>query len=458
MDYRQAISYLESFIDYERRKDNRHKSHFRLDRMRKLLKELKNPQDDFKSVHIAGTNGKGSTAAMLASVLSEAGYKTGLYTSPHLVTFRERIRVNGGMITEEETAEFTSRLRHAVSGVFTGEESPSFFEVYTALCFLYFSEKSVDFAVIETGLGGRLDATNVLKPLLCILTPIGMDHMRELGDTPEKIALEKCGIMKPGAPVITSRQEEGVLKVIRETALKTGSPLTEVRFSENSEGMKPSRDFFLVETARPEPGRNVFHLHAGSTTYEKLQTSLPGPGQALNAGSAAAAALKLGIAERHIREGLRKANLPGRLQFIPGTPPLLLDGGHNPPAARNLAGCLDTIYKEYSITLVFGVSRDKDYRAIADIIFPRAERIILTKSLNPRALEPEVLAGNLPHHDAEIQTGPGIREALSLAFNQAGSNTLVCVTGSFFLVGEALELMEREPGLFRREQAAATAA
>lgn len=452
MNYRQAISYLESFIDYERRPGDLPKSHFRLDRMRKLLVELGNPQDDFKSVHIAGTNGKGSTAAMLAAVLTEAGYKTGLYTSPHLVTFRERIQINGGMITEEEAAEFSSRLKKAASGVFTEKNSPSFFEVYTALCFLYFSAKSVDYAVIETGLGGRLDATNVISPLLCILTPIGMDHMRELGDTPEQIAREKCGIIKPGAPVITSRQEEGILKVIKETALKTGSSLTEVRFSENPGAEKPPDGLFLVETMHSDPGKNIFNLLAPGKEYKKLKTSLPGRSQALNAGMAAAAALKLGIAENHIRKGLEKAGIPGRLQFIPGKPPLLLDGGHNAPAARNLSECLDSMFKEYKITLIFGVSRDKDYRAIADKIFPRAERIILTKSLNPRAAAPELFAEDLREYKSRLKTAPGIREALSIALEAAGDDTLICAAGSFFLVGEALELIEKEPGLFRKNR------
>ncbi len=449
MDYKQAINYLESFIDYEKRGRKPLKNPFRLDRVRKLLEELGNPHEKFRTVHIAGTNGKGSTAAFLASILTRAGLKTGLYTSPHLVSFRERIRTDGCMITEEETAGLAAKIKTAGARVFHETGLPSFFEVYTALCFLYFSEKRVDYAVVETGLGGRLDATNVINPSLCILTPIGMDHQRELGGTLEEIAAEKCGIIKPRIPVITSAQAIEVLEVIKKTTLKTGSRLTEIRFAEESEGSSPSGELLLVKIEHSSLLENVFTLQTASGAYEKLSVRLPGRRQALNAGAAGAAAIALGIKEIHIREGLAKTSIPGRMQFIPGKPALLLDGGHNPPAAGNLAECLKALFKQYKITLIFGVSQDKDYRGVADKIFPAADRIILTRSLNPRAAPPELLAGHLAGYRDRIITAPGIREALSLAVNSSGRNSLTCVAGSFFLVGEALALLDKEPCLFQ---------
>ncbi len=443
MNYKQAITYLESFIDYERRAQPPLRSPFRLDRMRALLSSLGPTHELFKSVHIAGTNGKGSTAAMTASILAEAGLKTGLYTSPHLITFRERIRVNGKMITEKETAAVVSTIKDALSERPPEGGSPSFFEVYTSACFLFFADQKVDFAVVETGLGGRLDATNVIIPELCVLTPIGMDHTRELGNTLGEIALEKCGIIKKGVPLITAGQEEEAREVILRAAAEKGSALTEV-LPEGSRGKSgPADRTFFIKTRHSSPTGNVFSLITDEKTYDELESGLNGRQQAVNGGLAAAAAISLGIKEKAVRQGLKKALLPGRLQYIPGKKPVLLDGGHNPPAARNLAEYLSSHFKNSKVILVFGVSQDKDYEAIAREIFPGADKVILTRSSNPRAAPPEMLAEKLAGYAADMDVVPAPEQAMERALEESGEQGLVCVAGSFFLVGEILELMRK---------------
>ncbi len=443
MNYKQAINYLESFIDYEKLSAPPAKSPFQLDRVRKLLENLGNPQEKFTSVHIAGTNGKGSTAAMAASIFSEAGIRTGLYTSPHLITFRERIRINGRPAGKKEIASLTGQVRDAVLNLFENCGQPSFFEVYTALGFLYFARQGVETAVIETGLGGRLDATNVILPSVSLITPISYDHSRELGNSLTEIAGEKSGIIKPGIPVISAPQEEEAAEVIRKKCRDTNSPLTEIRLSQAGASGRPSATTFFVETEQSTGRGNLFTLKTDKNTYKGLYVPMPGTHQALNAGLAACAASLLGVGEKDIKRGLEKIEIPGRLQLIPGRVSFLLDGGHNPAAARILSEHLKTRFSRYSIILVFGASADKDCRGIAKEIFPLADEIILTKSCNPRAADPAVLREKTCPPAGKTQAAGGCEEAIKFALGRSTDRTLICVTGSFFLVGEALAVISR---------------
>ncbi|MBI1810618.1 MAG: bifunctional folylpolyglutamate synthase/dihydrofolate synthase [Nitrospirae bacterium] len=367
MGYTAAVNYLYGL--------QKHGIKLGLDNTVRLLSLLGNPQEKFHSIHVAGTNGKGSTSAMIASILQTAGFKTGLFTSPHLVSFTERIRVNNEEITESDVVSLAEEIRFKIQDS-RFKMTPTFFEFITAMGLLYFKRKNIDWAVVETGMGGRLDATNVLLPEAAVITSINYDHSEFLGNTISAIAEEKAGIIKDGVPVITSAQEPSVMDAIKKKTEEKNAGL-----------FIYGRDFSAAIKAEDTSG-SVFNYNGGNN-FEDLAISLPGRHQVLNA----ALALKTieVISQKPlpntsrlnpdtIRAGLGNIKWQGRLEFVSKEPPILIDGAHNPSAAKILADSLKEIFfKKYRrIILVAGVMSDKDIRGIMAPLLPLAAEIILT--------------------------------------------------------------------------------
>ena len=391
-----------------------------------LLSRLGDPHLGLKSVHLAGSNGKGSTGAVMAAVLRESGQKVGFYSSPHLVSFRERFLINGRMPRPDKLAGYMARVRE----VCDESEPPTFFEFTTALAFLYFAEEKVDAAVIETGLGGRLDATNIIRPKVSIITTIALEHTQYLGHTIEEIAFEKAGIIKENTPLVCGALEPRAGEVVAARAAEMKAPLYIF-----------GRDF----QARLQ-GRELDYKGL-SLNLKGLKMGLTGPFQAPNA-ALALAALELfagpgpAPAEEAIRRGLAGLTWPGRLQVIDRSPLTILDGAHNPEACRALAGALPQILKDEQKTgliLVMGAMSDKDHRPMIEALGPLADRIIFTRPVYERSAEPEVLSRVAAELGLGGRVERNLMEALDLARGQAQESDLIIVTGSLFVVGEVLE-------------------
>jgi len=401
-----------------------------LDAIRGMLNGLGNPQNRFRTIHLAGSNGKGSVASALATILAGAGYRVGLYTSPHLVRFNERFCVNGRPVSDEALLA----AYRAVAAVPAGDRSPTFFEFATAMAFHLFAEADVDWAVIETGMGGRLDATNVLKPALSIITNISLEHAAYLGDSLDRIAAEKGGIIKPGVPAVSGAREEPARGVLAEIARERSAPL-----------------YFLGTDFRaiPEPD-GVFEYQGLDGRWEKMRTGLAGGFQIDNAALTLAACELLvrngvRLPETAARNGLARNRWPGRLEVVAERPRILLDGAHNLAAARLLAAYLDSIREESPVTLVVGILDDKPHRDMLAALLPVCRRVIFTQARNERALPAETLceaAGGPIDDDAMIE--PDVGKALAAARQMVAPFETICVAGSLYVVGEAKEALERE--------------
>ncbi len=407
-----------------------------LDSVRALAGAMGNPQRRFPAVHIAGTNGKGSTAAMTASIARAAGYRTGLYTSPHLVSITERINVDGDEVSPDHFASLATEVRAAserlvAEGVLPAP--PTFFEQVTMIGFLYFAEREVDLAVLEVGLGGRLDATNICQPVVTAITPVGFDHQQYLGDTLASIAGEKAGIVKPNVPVVVAPQDDEAMKAISARCEELNAPVIETS--------KP----FEVEAANgiENIGRYRFRYRTPRAEYG-VRLSLRGRHQITNATVAIHIAEQLRIAgfdipPRAIVEGLSKAEWPGRLEMIhvsPSQAPLLLDGAHNVAGARVLRGFLDEHFSSVPITIVFGAMADKAIAEMAEIVFPAAQKIILTKIANVRAAEPSAMAEAIASLNQNVGCANNVAEALTEASRVTPPEGLIVACGSLFLAGE----------------------
>jgi dihydrofolate synthase/folylpolyglutamate synthase len=396
-----------------------------LDTMRELLRRLGNPERDLQFIHIAGTNGKGSVAAMCHSVLAAAGYKTALYTSPHLVSFCERFQINGVPTEEADVVRLVERLRPVMEAVAADPEfrAPTFFEVVTALALLHFQEQRVEVVVWETGLGGRLDATNVVTPLVSVITNIAFDHMQYLGDTLEKIAAEKCGIIKPGVPVVTAAVSPA-LQVIREHA---GARLIVVGES------------IIGERVREDESAQHIRITGTRQDYGTVAIPLLGQHQVANCATAVAAleASGLDISFVPMRAGLLRTRWPGRFQIVRRDPVVILDGAHNAAAAVRLAESLLEHYRGRKIALVLGVLRDKNYDEMCGILAPLAGTICCTRVNSERTSEPGQLAGpcRAANPAADVRDFQTVAEAFDAA---SAAAEVIVVTGSLFLVGEAM--------------------
>ena len=408
---------------------------FKLDRMRALLAALGDPQQQFRSVHVAGTNGKGSTIAMMSAMLRRCGYAVGSFTSPHLTDVRERVSINGQMIAKPE---FTELMRKVAEAAAKTGEAPTFFEAMTAIGFLHFADQAVDVALVEVGLGGRLDSTNVIVPVLGVITEIQLDHTRILGTDLASIASEKAGIMKPGVPVITREQHESVEPVLMETAEKIG---TTIRFV-NREIEFSNRFCSTVELGP----HNRVCLYTETSRLEHLPVPLPGEHQAFNCGLALAAvdhlkSIGFDCPETVVTEGLEDTVIPGRMELVWDRPRILVDGAHNPDSLGALMRCVGAHVPYDSMVCVFGCGQDKDVESLLDRVSLGADKVIFTRAAgNPRACDPEDLRRRFMERSGKMcQTADTVAEALELAARAVSRDDLICVTGSFYLVGESMK-------------------
>jgi dihydrofolate synthase/folylpolyglutamate synthase len=431
MNYREALEYLLKFADYER--ISRAGIVWDLKRIERLLARLGDPQNSARSVHVAGTKGKGSTSAMIASILHAAGYKVSLYTSPHLLSYTERIRINGRPISEADWARLTEEIRpHVEAENRIGDLGQlTTFEIFTAMAFLHFRQVKADWQVLEVGLGGRLDATNVVRPEVCVITSISFDHMDVLGDTLGKIAGEKAGIIKAGADVVSAPQFPEAMEVIervcrerRVKLVKVGEDVTWARGSFDIEG----QDFRVK----------------GRTGEYDLRIPLLGEHQLENATNGVAA-IEL-LVERGARikpeaivEGLRSVDWPGRLQVLGKEPWVVVDGAHNAYSMLKLGEALERYFRSEKLTLILGFGNDKDVAGMTEEAAKITGDIIVVASRHPKATQPEALRAEFQKHGVTPRVVDSVKEAVRLALDGAGYQDLVCAAGSMFVIAEVLE-------------------
>jgi dihydrofolate synthase/folylpolyglutamate synthase len=399
-----------------------------LSTIKRILAGLSDPQDTFACIHVAGTNGKGSVASTLASILYRSGYKTGLYTSPHLVRFNERIQVNSRPISNEKVV--TSY--RAIKDAHFGKRNPTFFEFTTAMALFEFAAQKVDWAVIETGMGGRLDATNIVNPALSIITNISLEHREYLGNTLTQIAAEKAGIIKKRTPLVTGIRQKKAFAEVKRIAAGKKAPLfrlgTDFKVRRN-QGQTFS--YFGI--------RNVWH---------NLQTALPGSYQVDNAALVLAACELIGkdnaaLTLNNIQEGLSKNLWPGRLEIVSDNPFIILDGAHNLAAARNLAKFMSTNLAGRVITLVVGILDDKPYKAMLKSLLTPVNRVILTRAKIDRALDPRKLYEAAKNLKPDVAIIPDVARAIKNAVETTPRHGAICIAGSLYVVGEAKEAFEK---------------
>jgi len=425
-DYQQSLDYIYSFVDFSRtHQDNLSPENFDLTRMVRFMEILGSPQDDFPSIHIAGSKGKGSVSAFCSSVLQTAGYKVGLYTSPHLKDFEERMQVDQIPIPRDILVEYVEEIKPAVASV----PEITTFEIMTGLAFLYFAREKVDLAVIEVGLGGRLDATNIITPEVSVITSLYLDHVSILGDTLEQIAAEKGGIIKPGVPVICAPQEQTALSVLVDIAARNEADLIQAELKYPFEILSKTLD------------GQTFRLDRSGQT-EELQIPLLGDFQVINAMTAYAALDSLRsrgfpIENSAIHKGFKEVNWPARFEILRRQPPLIVDSAHNPASMGKLRDTLDEYFPDLPLILVFGISEDKQLDGMYQEILPRTSHLICTRADHPRAMDPVELGKRAEDYISSKESVPNVGEALTKALELAGSKKLIVVTGSIFVAASA---------------------
>jgi len=427
MNYEEALEFIHGTYRFG--------SKLGLENIKDLLQRLGNPHERFRAVHVAGTNGKGSVTSMLAHVLHEAGYRVGMFISPYLERFTERIQVDLKEIEPHELARITERVKEkVVEMVSEGKNHPTEFEVVTAIGFTYFAERQVDCAVVEVGLGGRLDATNVVNPLVSVITSISYDHMDVLGDTLEKIAAEKAGIIKQGRPVVTYPQHPEVISVIRRVSRERCAPLFEV-------------DEESIEVVASQVGRQVFNYSFGGEKFSNVVIRLTGRHQILNAATAltAVAVLRregIAIPDDAVYRGMERAVWPGRLEVVRRRPYVILDGAHNESGAQVLASAIKEYYDGKPVTLVIGMLKDKDADAIVKHLCPLAESVIVTKPDSPRAMEPDELAIKVRGYCPDVTVESDIEKAVAMGLKRVAEDGVLLFTGSLYLIGKVRGLLK----------------
>jgi len=412
---------------------------FGLKNINALLKSVGNPEREFPAIHVAGTNGKGSTASFLASVFIEGGYKTALYTSPHLVNFTERIRINGKEMHEERLVEYAQHLRPMIE-----EVQATFFEATTCIAFQYFADEGVAIAIIEAGLGGRLDSTNVLRPLVSVITNVSFDHMEYLGDTLTKIAGEKGGIIRRGVPCVTASMKKEVVETLRRITKRKATRL--IQANKRAE----------LRTVDSKDGRYVVNLRAKRISISGAKLGLSGLHQAINAATAVAAVdvlmsnrvnVKLfpRLNNKAVRRGLENVventGFHGRLE--PFGKKILLDVAHNREGMETLAASLSPRGRG-NLIVVFGVMKDKDYRAMCEIVAGMAKHVVAVQAKNDRALKSSEIAKRINLIGENATNGRSVRRGVEIAMKLAGKKRKVLITGSHYVVGEALEFLQSQ--------------
>jgi len=426
---------------------------FDLAHMRVLLTALENPEARFPSVLIAGTNGKGSTAATLASILRASGLKTGLYTSPHLVRINERVRIDGKPMSDDNFASLHDLVDRTAERLTSEGElpwHPSFFEMLTAIAFEHFAQEKVDIAVLEVGMGGRLDATNVVEPRLSVITDIALDHQKFLGDTLTEIAREKAGIIRAKGVVVTLPQTPDANDVIGNTILdRDARAVSAVAYVPPVSPASSRTDYRELRSGSESLPVSRYPLQVMGEQI-LVETPLVGRHQLRNTALAIAAAEELshqgfaGVTARTIERGIRETRWPGRFQVVPaqpGSPEFVFDVAHNPAGAWALRSTLSALYEGRRIIFIFGAMGDKAIAEIAEILFPLADCVIATRADNPRSATPEEIRQAAARVSVEIEEAPDVAAALARARNLAGPEDLVVITGSIYIVGEAMRLL-----------------
>jgi dihydrofolate synthase/folylpolyglutamate synthase len=446
--YQAAIDYLYSFADYSVERSYRYSADvFELQRVRDLLSALDNPHTRFKSFHIAGTKGKGSVSALIASVLQAADYKTGLYTSPHLIRFNERIRINGVDISDADLIATLERMKPQIEAI----PDLTVYEIVTVLAFCYFAEQGVEVAAIEVGLGGRLDATNVLEPMISVITSLSYDHMHLLGDRLSDIAGEKAGIIKSQTPIILAPQQLEAEMVVSRFAQEREAPLVQVGrdwlFAPGSRNK--FEQSLYIWSAGEQALMDAFVDSAGNEEWSppRFQIPLLGFHQVVNAAVAYAALMEakrvgLRLQGSAVEQGFRQVNWPGRFQVLNGDPVLIVDSAHNRDSALKLRLALDDYYPGQPVTLIFGASADKDIEGMLTELLPRVTRIIVTKSNHPRAEQPAFIAEIAHSHGVRVEEAEPIAGAISRGIEIARPGEVILICGSLFVAGEALRAWE----------------
>ena len=434
-----ATRFLMMRPDFERQRNVKYgEDSFKLDRMRKLLDLLGNPHEKVKTVHVAGTNGKGSTVSMIASMLRASGYAVGVYTSPHLIDIRERVQIDGNPIGKTDFVETVKTVAKAAEKL---GEQPTFFELMTAVGFAHFAEQAVDIAVIEVGLGGRLDSTNVITPLVSVVTAIDLDHTKLLGMTKPQIAREKAGIFKKGVPALFFEQEAEVDSVMREAAQAAGAELRIV-----NKDIEFSSRFCVTPDLGPH---TRVCLYTKSSRLEHVPVPMPGEHQAVNCGLALAAvdvlkSFGFELPEDKLTAGLAATKVPGRMELVSHRPRILCDGAHNPAAMNALMRCVGAHVPYDSMVCIFGCCSDKDVAEMIDKVNLGADKVIFTRSANtPRASSPEDLQKLFQERSGKMsQIARSVPEAIEMAIRAVSREDLICITGSFYVVGEALKYLQ----------------
>lgn len=427
-EYAQTLQAIFEYVDFSRTRQTPYNADtYNLLRMYELCRRLGDPQVDAATLHIAGSKGKGSTSAMIAAILQAAGLRTGLYTSPHLHTFRERIRLDGVLISQEEVVRLWRQMYPTVRSL----PGTTTFEIITALAFIYFSQQQVDCTVLEVGLGGRLDATNVVTPCVCAITPLSLEHTNLLGPTLRHIAHEKAGILKPGVPAIIAPQQAEAMAVIRQRAKQVAAPLQRL-----------GREWRWRVRQTTTAGV-YFDVIGPGVRYDDLYLPLVGAHQAVNGTLAVALAHAMqiqgyDIPPAAVRAGLRQTRWPGRLECLNTSPLIITDSAHNRHSAETLHAALQ-LFPHRRRFLLFGASADKDIHGMMEALGPEAAGIIITRSFHPRAAAPEELAAIVRHilPDRPIYTAPDTPSALQKALSLAAADDLILVTGSVFVVADA---------------------
>lgn len=444
--YQDALDYLYRFIDYSLKRNFRNAAEkFNLDRMRQFMGYLGDPQEDYQIIHVAGTKGKGSVSSMCASVLNAQGYKAGLYTSPHMIDFTERIKINGEEIPKRDLIEVVEILKPIAKKV----PEITTFELTTALAMVYFSQQQVDFAVFEVGLGGRLDATNIVNPMVAVITSISYDHVKILGNTLSEIAGEKGGIIKPNTPVVIAPQKDEALLKLEKIAGERNAPMIQVGrdylYAADSHSLEGQS--LLVWTPDEQPMVDEFIESGGRHVWSPVRLRIPllGFHQVENAATAYAAlktAEKLGlkVTPEAFRQGFSVVEWPGRMQILRRHPPMVIDAAHNRYSAMRLRQAMDDYFPGFPIILVFGASEDKDIEGMYQELLPRVKRVITTQSIHPRAIDASVLVELAHRSGRSAEAVTPIEDAIKQALEESGDESVVLITGSVFVAAAAREI------------------